>query len=102
MRKILVLNVLILFIGGMLCWSALYPVNDEGNGSKEIVAQKDVSYRSKADKQDTNDPYVYITIKGKKYHRENCKCLIHSKIKIRLSEAKRREYKPCSKCKPPQ
>jgi hypothetical protein len=46
-------------------------------------------------------PFVYITKTGKKYHREYCSSLRKSKIEIKLSEAKRRGYTPCSKCKPP-
>lgn len=46
--------------------------------------------------------FVYITKYGRKYHREHCSYLKKSKIKIRLSEAKRRDYKPCKVCKPPK
>lgn len=49
-----------------------------------------------------DDPFVYITKTGGCYHRKNCSHLKKSKIEIKLSEAKRRGFKPCSKCKPPQ
>ncbi len=46
------------------------------------------------------DPIVYITKTSKKYHRAECSFLRKIRIKIRLSEAKRRGYTPCSRCKP--
>src|SRR5262249_27668736 len=44
---------------------------------------------------------VYVTEKGKKYHRASCKHLAKSKIAIPLKEAQAR-YGPCSVCKPPK
>jgi hypothetical protein len=49
-----------------------------------------------------DDPFVYITKTGGCYHRKNCSHLKKSKIEIKLSEAKRRGFRACSKCKPPQ
>lgn len=46
------------------------------------------------------DSIVYITDTGTKYHRDGCRYLSESKIAIRLSEAIRRGYKPCSMCWP--
>mgnify|MGYP000913844550 CR=1 FL=1 len=46
------------------------------------------------------DPIVYITNTGTKYHRDGCRYLSSSKIAIRLSEAIRRGYGPCSVCRP--
>ncbi len=48
------------------------------------------------------DPIVYITSTGSKYHLESCHYLANSKIRILLSEAKRRDYTPCGACKPPR
>jgi len=48
------------------------------------------------------DPIVYITSTGSKYHLESCHYLANSKIRILLSEAKRRGYTPCGACKPPR
>jgi len=48
------------------------------------------------------DPIVYITSTGSKYHLESCHYLANSKIRIMLSEAKRRGYTPCGACKPPR
>jgi len=47
------------------------------------------------------DPTVYITKTGSKYHRATCSYLRSSKIPIPLSEALARGYTPCSRCKPP-
>lgn len=44
---------------------------------------------------------VYITKTGEKYHRLGCSYLSKSCIPISLTEAKKKGYTPCSKCKPP-
>jgi micrococcal nuclease len=49
-----------------------------------------------------DDPIVYVTKTGKKYHRKGCQHVRKSCIPMRLSEAKQRGYTPCSRCKPPQ
>ena len=43
---------------------------------------------------------VYITKTGKKYHKEHCRYLKHSKIEITLEKAIELNYGPCSVCKP--
>ncbi len=48
-----------------------------------------------------DDPIVYITKSGKKYHTATCPYLRKSKIPIRLSEAVAEGYTPCSRCNPP-
>ena len=69
----------------------------------ELVDPYERNYRDE-DKFNSpeNDPIVYITKTGKNYHREGCPYTKYTKIKIRLSEAKRKGYTPCSKCKPPK
>jgi len=47
------------------------------------------------------DPIVYVTKSGTKYHRAGCRYLTNSAVPVRLSEAKQR-YAPCRVCKPPQ
>jgi Putative peptidoglycan-binding domain-containing protein len=42
---------------------------------------------------------VYVTESGTKYHRAGCRYLWHSKIPMKLSEAKK-YYSPCSVCNP--
>lgn len=47
------------------------------------------------------DPLVYVTENGKKYHQKNCR-LKHGSKGIKLSDAKKKGYKPCEVCKPPK
>ena len=47
------------------------------------------------------EPLVYITETGRKYHRENCRYLERSKIPILLSTAVSIGYEPCRYCNPP-
>jgi len=61
----------------------------------------DEGMRLVAANEDDN-PVVYITRTGKKYHREECSALKRSKIPITLKEACERGYTPCSLCDPPK
>ena len=45
---------------------------------------------------------VYITKSGKCYHLAGCEGLTRSKIAINLADAKKKGYRPCSICHPPQ
>lgn len=45
---------------------------------------------------------VYITETGECYHRSGCQYLSHSKIPIKLKDAKAQGYRACSVCDPPQ
>lgn len=47
------------------------------------------------------DPQVYITETGKKYHLDGCRYLERSRIPIRLSTASSLGYDPCGHCNPP-
>lgn len=40
----------------------------------------------------------YRTKSGKCYHKENCKCLKKSKVKVTEREIKEADLRPCSKC----
>jgi hypothetical protein len=64
-----------------LCISLLFPV------ALPISAQQD-----KAAQQDPQTQTVYVTLTGKKYHRDGCWYLASSKIPIRLKEAKAKGY----------
>lgn len=44
---------------------------------------------------------VYVTEQGKSYHVKNCR-LKHGSKGMPLAEAKKKGYKPCKICKPPQ
>lgn len=61
-------------------------------GALNIKAIK-ISYSSK------NDPIVYVTEYGTKYHRSGCRYLWNSKIPMKKSEAGK-SYSPCSVCNP--
>ena len=52
--------------------------------------------------EQTKEQTVYITKTGKKYHRDGCRYLSHSKIPISLKDAKANGYTACSVCRPPQ
>lgn len=43
---------------------------------------------------------VYITKTGEKYHRSNCRYLRYSRLEVKLSEARKNGYTPCSVCRP--
>jgi competence protein ComEC len=49
----------------------------------------------------SGETIVYITATGECYHCDGCRYLSHSKIAIKLSEAKAQGYRPCSVCDPP-
>jgi len=50
---------------------------------------------------DKDNPTVYITNTGSKYHILGCSYLSKSQIEIKLSEACAKGKQPCSKCNPP-
>ena len=54
----------------------------------------------KKDKALEKNPVVFITQADKKFHKEDCK-LLKDKVKIKLSQAKEKGYKPCAVCFPP-
>jgi hypothetical protein len=47
-----------------------------------------------------NAQTVYVTEKGKKYHKKNCSVVSEGKKGISLAEAKKQGYEPCAVCKP--
>ena len=49
----------------------------------------------------TKPTIVYVTNTGKKYHLDGCRYLRQSRIPIKLEDAKREGYTPCSVCQPP-
>jgi hypothetical protein len=101
MRKFLIFQVMILFISTLISAPVLAVESVERNREEIGVQQYEpVKLNPNIAKKDNKDPYVYITKTGKKYHIESCGYLKDSKIKIRLSEAKRRGYKPCPRCQP--
>ena len=69
---------------------------------KEVGLWADVEGMELVVANEDDNPIVYITRTGKKYHREGCSTLKSSKIPITLKEACERGYKPCSLCDPPR
>jgi competence protein ComEC len=103
MKRLLVFQVLILFICAVVYTPAISAEKVEKE-HETIGIQKYQSseLNPNVEKKKNEDPIVYITKTGKKYHKDGCSYLRYSKIRIRLSEAKRKGYTPCSKCKPPK
>jgi hypothetical protein len=66
---------------------------------KKTETEAETQQRQVSD-QTTNDPTVYVTTTGNKYHRASCSYLRSSSIPIPLSQAAAR-YGPCSRCHPP-
>jgi micrococcal nuclease len=52
--------------------------------------------------EEREDPAVYVTNSGKRYHRETCRSLRLSRIALPLTDAVRSGYEPCSLCDPPR
>lgn len=50
--------------------------------------------------EEQKESVVYITKTGEKYHKENCRHLSKSSIKISRKEAIRNGYAACKVCKP--
>jgi hypothetical protein len=50
--------------------------------------------------QPASEVTVYVTPKGKKYHRENCRTIRDQKRAMTLSEAMKEGYDACKVCKP--
>lgn len=67
----------------------------------EVQAQAQAEAPTASQAQENNDPVVYITQSGGKYHRSGCRYLKKSSIEKRLSEVKG-SYSPCGVCNPPQ
>ncbi len=90
MKKVIVFSVLVMFLfAGMAVYAA--PLNVTG---AKTTAKKD-------DKKKSDDPTVYATEKGKKYHKKNCKVVKEGKKGLKLSEAIKKGLEPCAVCKPP-
>lgn len=48
----------------------------------------------------TDEPIVYITKSGKKYHEDGCSHLSNSSIPVTLEQALQEGKEPCSRCHP--
>lgn len=68
-------------------------------GTVNKTLLKALNIKGKSTSSNKKETIVYVTETGTKYHRANCRYLWHSKISMKLSEAKK-YYEPCSVCKP--
>ena len=75
--------------------------DNAAKGTDSSTVHNTPSSRDSAAKVQDNDPIVYITRTGAKYHSAGCRYLAKSCIPKKLSEVKGR-YGPCSQCNPPQ
>lgn len=69
---------------------------------KTIEVQKDYIQPQTSYNNNNDSITVYVTKTGNKYHRLNCRYLKKSSIPIKLVDAKRNGYTPCSVCRPPE
>lgn len=75
----------------------------EAQAAAQAQAQAEAQQQAQAtaQAQQNDDPTVYITNTGGKYHRAGCRFLKQSQIEKHLSEVKG-VYEPCGVCNPPQ
>ena len=73
----------------------------EAQAAAQAQAEEQQQAQAAAQAQQNNDPTVYITNTGGKYHRAGCRFLKQSQIEKHLSEVKG-VYGPCGVCNPPQ
>jgi hypothetical protein len=75
---------------------AASPVVEAKPAASPVVEQRPRAAAPEA----RDDPIVYVTRTGSKYHSAGCSSLKKSSTPMRLSEAKLR-YSACSRCNPP-
>jgi len=103
MKRLLVFQVLILFI----CAAVYLPALCKERVVKEHETIGNQEYQSpglnpKASQQN-NEPTVYYTRSGRRYHRRDCSHIIgRNPTGIALSRAKQMGLTPCKTCKPPE
>ena len=69
------------------------------DNTKNEVALKPIHNIQTINKKRTTDKIVYTTKNGSQYHRSNCRHLGYTNS-IRLSDAKKAGYSPCTVCNP--
>lgn len=74
---------------------------DEESAEAQAASEAQNQQASENQAINTDDPIVYITNTGGKYHRSTCRFLKDSKIEKHLSEVLG-SYDPCGVCNPPQ
>ncbi len=93
MKKLVVICIVVLFLFTGYAFS-----QDCGKCPAKTSCLK---AKVKKDKALEKDPVVFIAQADKKFHKEDCK-LAKDKVKMKLSQAKEKGYKPCTACFPPE
>jgi len=81
---------------------AIEKMLEERERTEKLYKEQELEYlKKKAAREQAylDSQAVYVTKSGKKYHRESCKSLRKSKIKMTLAGTKG-QYEPCKICKP--
>ena len=73
-------------------------INAEEFKYKSTTSDTKDSNNADKDTSNSNVTYVYVTETGSKYHKEGCRYLKDSMIKIKLTDAVEKDYEPCSVC----
>lgn len=82
-------------------WRPRAGVRTETQPTSSPVAQE--ASESSAKRQGTaQDVTVYVTERGRRYHRKDCQYVRGGAIAMTLKEAKAKAYTPCLRCKPPE
>ena len=85
-------------VGGILCGVIGLTSFSVGASEAKNINDNQVSSRVTVSENEKQSEGFYRTKTGKCYHKENCKCLRNSKIKVSQEEIKEAELKSCSKC----
>lgn len=104
MKKVIILQICVL-LAGLFVYNQLTASHGPSKGKDLCSLLEEKSTTGSGIKKTGNENkkvYVYITRYGKKYHRENCRFLKKSKIKIELAKVNQSRYRPCCHCNPPK
>jgi hypothetical protein len=63
-----------------------------------VVVRGEPSYVTDLESYYKNEEIVYVTKRGKKYHKEGCPYLKSSKMMVSLEQALMEGKEPCSRC----
>jgi hypothetical protein len=85
----------------LLSSAAVFHKGDSGLRQRVVDGAASKVFDRSAQRPVADDPIVYVTENGNKYHRDGCHHLKKSRIPRRLSEARKR-FSPCPDCAPPE
>lgn len=101
MKKLFTFTLVVMFL---LINVAVYGsgwIGDSNAASTDTTITKKQTKSETTKNEKKDDPTVYVTKNGKKYHKKNCSIVKEGKTGIKLSEAIKRGLDPCAVCKPP-